>query len=72
MTQRPAQRRYLPGSPFTPEPARVIERFTVADRVTHDKYGLGRVVTADDAAVIVDFGCEHVRIASPFDKLTKL
>ncbi len=72
MTPRPAQRRYLPGSPFKPEPARVIEHFTVTDRVTHDKYGLGRVVTADDAAVIVDFGCEHVRIASPFHKLTKL
>lgn len=72
MTRHPAQRRYLPGSPFKPEPTRVIEQFAVTDRVSHDKYGLGRVVTADEAAVIVDFGCEHVRIVSPFQKLTKL
>ncbi len=72
MTSRAAQRRYLPGSPFKPEPARVVEQFAVTDRVTHDKYGLGRVVTSDDAAVIVDFGCERVRIVSPFHKLTKL
>jgi hypothetical protein len=72
MTPRSAQRRYHPGSPFKPEPARVVEQFAVTDRVTHDKYGLGRVIRAEEAAVIVDFGCEHVRIVSPFQKLTKL
>lgn len=73
MTPRPSQRRNLPGSPFNRvEPVPEIEQFAVADRVTHDKYGLGRVIMADDATVIVDFGSERVRISSPFHKLTKL
>ncbi len=42
------------------------------DRVTHDTYGLGRIVGEEVAAVIVDFGSRQVRIASPFHKLTKL
>ena len=47
--------------------------FAVQDQVTHDKYGLGRVVTVeDDTAVVVDFGTQQVRIATPFAKLTKL
>jgi hypothetical protein len=50
-----------------------VEQFTVRDRVTHDKYGLGWVVLVeDDEAVIVDFGSRKVRILSPFAKLTKL
>ncbi len=49
-----------------------IERFDVEDRVTHDKYGLGRVVTAEEASVTVDFGSQQVRFDSPFHKLTKL
>ena len=73
MKPRPGQRRYLSASPFNRlEPAQVTEQFAVADRVTHDEYGLGRVVQADDAAVIVDFGSQRVRILSPFPKLTKI
>ena len=50
-----------------------VEQFTVRDRVTHDKYGLGWVVLVeDDDAVIVDFGPRKVRILWPFTKLTKL
>jgi hypothetical protein len=71
-TRSAAQRRHLPGSPFNVKPAPVVERFAVEDRVSHDKYGLGRVVAEEDAAVIVDFGAQQIRIASPFDKLTKL
>jgi hypothetical protein len=71
---RAASRRFLPGSPFntqTVEPP--VEVFAVRDRVTHDKYGLGRVVLVeDDEAVIVDFGSRKVRIFSPFARLTKL
>jgi len=45
----------------------------VHDQVTHDRYGLGRVVgVEDDVAVIVDFGGQQARITSPFSKLTKL
>ena len=43
------------------------------DQVTHDKYGLGRVVTVeDDTAVVIDFGTQRVRIATPCAKLSKL
>jgi transcription elongation factor GreA-like protein len=45
----------------------------VHDQVTHDRYGLGRVVgVEDDVAVLVDFGPQQARITSPFTKLTKL
>ena len=71
-TRSAAQRRHLPGSPFNAKPTPVIERFAVADRVSHDKYGLGRVVAEEEAAVVVDFGSQQIRITSPFDKLTKL
>ena len=71
---RAAPRRFLPGSPFNARPADPpVEQFTVRDQVTHDKYGLGRVVLVeDDEAVIVDFGSRRVRILSPFTRLTKL
>jgi len=47
--------------------------FAPEDVVTHDKYGLGRVVLVeDDEAVVVAFGSRQVRIMSPFTKLTKL
>ena len=47
--------------------------FAVQDQVTHDKYGLGRVVTVeDDTAVVIDFGTQRVRIATPCAKLSKL
>lgn len=68
-----ARRRFLPGSPFNNlHPAPEIERFAVHDRVSHDTYGLGRVVTTEAEAVTVDFGAQRVRIGSPFHKLTKL
>ena len=66
-------RRSLPTSPFKPKPEPVIEKFSVEDRVTHDRYGLGRVVAAeDDVAVTVHFGSQQMRLVSPFAKLTKL
>jgi hypothetical protein len=68
-----ARRRFLPGSPFNNlQPVPKIETFAVQDRVSHDTYGLGRVVTAENEAVTVDFGPQRVRIGSPFHKLTKL
>jgi hypothetical protein len=71
---RAAPRRLLPGSPWNNLPAEPpVEQFTVRDRVTHDKYGLGWVVLVeDDDAVVVDFGSHKVRILSPFAKLSKL
>jgi hypothetical protein len=41
--------------------------------VTHDKYGLGRVISVEtDVAVVVDFAPRRVRITTPFTRMTKL
>ncbi|WP_433334327.1 hypothetical protein [Spirillospora sp. CA-294931] len=69
-----ARRRHLPTSPFKPpSPAPPAKVFDVRDQVTHDKYGLGRVVEVEGAqAVLVDFGTQKVRIVAPFSRLFKL
>lgn len=71
---RAATRRFLPGSPFNSQPdAPPVEVFAARDQVTHDKYGLGRVLLVeDDEAVIVEFGSHRMRILAPFVRLTKL
>ena len=71
---RAATRRFLPTSPFKPPPpAPPAEWFALEDQVTHDTYGLGRVISVDDdTAVVVDFGTQKVRIATPCAKLSKL
>ena len=54
-----SSRRPLRGSPFAvpdaPDP-RPSDYFTVGDRVTHDRMGMGRVLSVDDQYVCVDFG----------------
>ncbi|MGH3247208.1 MAG: hypothetical protein ACRDOI_13495 [Trebonia sp.] len=67
-------RRYLPSSPFKPPPeAPPVEQFELDDLVTHDKYGLGRVILVEgDTAVVVDFAPRKVRIMSPFTRMMKL
>ena len=71
---RAATRRLLPTSPFGPAPpAPPAEQFAEQDQVTHDKYGLGRVVTVqDDAALVIDFGPRRMRITMPCAELAKL
>jgi hypothetical protein len=71
---RAATRRHLPTSPFAPPSAAPpAEEFAVHDQVTHDKYGLGRVISIEaDATVVVDFGSCCMRIMTPYAKLTKL
>ncbi len=72
-TRRPAgETQYSARSPFRARPAPEIESFSVGDRVTHDKFGLGRVITQETQAVVVDFGSERARITSPFTRLTKI
>ena len=68
----PARRRHLASSPFQRRPEPVIEEYAVDDRVAHDTYGVGRVISTDPGAVIVDFGARTVRIVSPFSKMEKL
>ena len=41
------------------------------DLVSHDSYGMGRVVSVEAGAVTVDFGSQTVRIVSPYTKLEK-
>ena len=67
-------RRHLPSSPFKPPPEDPpAERYELGDLVTHDKYGLGRVIMVEgDASVVVDFTSKKVRIAAPFLRMTKL
>ena len=67
--------RHLATSPFNKPPvaAPPAEQYAVHDQVTHDKYGLGRVVTVEDSnAVVVDFGSRLVRIQMPCTKMGKL
>jgi hypothetical protein len=73
MTKRgPAKRRYHASSPFQPQPEPVVEQFALEDRVSHDTYGVGRVIGQEDDAVTVDFGSQTVRIPSPFRKMERL
>jgi len=71
---RAATRRLLSTSPFGPAPpAPPAEQFAEQDQVTHDKYGLGRVISIqDDATLIIDFGARRMRITQPCAKLVKL
>jgi hypothetical protein len=72
--KRVGVRPLLPESPFGAQPPTPpAEQFAVHDQVTHDKYGLGRVISVeDDAALIIAFGSRRVRITTPCAKLTKL
>lgn len=73
MTRRiPAKRRHLASSPFRSQSEPVIEQFALGDRVSHDTYGVGRVMGWETDAVTVDFGTHTVRVASPFRKMEKL
>jgi hypothetical protein len=72
MTSRAGARRHLASSPFKPEPEPVIEQYAVDDLVSHDSYGVGRVVGAEPNAVLVDFSTQTVRIPSPFRKMEPL
>ncbi len=62
----------MASSPFSPDPEPTIEHYELDDLVSHDVYGMGRIVHLDAGAVMVDFGSQTVRIASPFPKMGKL
>ncbi|MEU6310564.1 hypothetical protein [Streptomyces sp. NPDC047014] len=73
MTKPVVPRRHLPSSPFKPPVELPVREFGVGDRVTHDEYGLGRVVGIEEGiAVLVDFGSVQKRILSPYDKMAAL
>lgn len=64
--------KHLRSSPFAAAPEAEAKVFEVAERVSHDLYGLGKVVSVDSHAVTVDFGSQTVRITPPFAKLHHL
>ena len=64
--------RHLASSPFQPKVEPPIENFELGDLVSHDSYGMGRVVSVETAAVSVDFGTQTVRVPSPFRKMSVL
>ncbi|MGK5641638.1 hypothetical protein ACSNOK_25450 [Streptomyces sp. URMC 126] len=73
MTKPAAVKRHLPTSPFAVRDIPAPEDFAVGDQVTHDMYGLGRVIGIEDgSAALVDFGSTQKRIPSPYAKMTKL
>lgn len=44
----------------------------MGDRVSHDSYGVGRVVGIDASGATVDFSGRTIRVTTPFRKMTKL
>lgn len=73
MTKSAAPKRHLPTSPFKAAVAPAPKHFAEGDQVTHDVYGLGRVISVEDGvAAFVDFGSTQARVPSPYTKMTKL
>lgn len=72
MATTSGKRRHLASSPFPPAPEPIIEVYAIGDLVSHDAYGVGRVVGLDAGAATVDFGAKTVRIKTPFDRMGKL
>jgi hypothetical protein len=72
MTTPAARRRHLASSPFQPDPEPTIEQYDLNDLVSHDSYGVGRVIELEAAAVTVDFRSQTVRIPSPYLKMARL
>ncbi|NED95524.1 hypothetical protein G1H11_09380 [Phytoactinopolyspora alkaliphila] len=73
MTSSTANRRFLPTSPFQQVSQAPVEKFSVDDLLTHDRYGVGRVVgLGADNKVHVDFGAGVQTITLPNSKVTRL
>ena len=72
MTSTP-RRRHHASSPFQPGPEVVDEVFEPGARVSHDAYGLGRVVSVQgDKSAQVDFGDQVRHVPLPCKALTNL
>lgn len=69
-----ATRPFLASSPFNTSVAVApVETYAVNDRITHDRHGLGIVVSLyGDNAMIVDFGECRRQVALPNPRITKL
>ncbi len=72
MTMSPRRRRFS-SSPFQAGPEVVAEVYEVGARVSHDTYGLGRIVSIQDTrSAQVDFGEGPQYIPMPCTKMTSL
>ncbi|PPK92457.1 hypothetical protein CLV92_11458 [Kineococcus xinjiangensis] len=73
MTSRPGTtRRRLPTSPFAVEEAAPAVEYDVDDRVTHDRFGMGRVQSTEFPTwVTARFSCGLVRVLNN-SKLSKI
>ena len=66
-------RRYLSSSPFKPPVEEPVVIYEIGERVTHDTYGLGRIIGLENGiAVSIDFGSFTKRINLPSKKLFPL
>ncbi|MFE3879406.1 hypothetical protein ACFXPX_34025 [Kitasatospora sp. NPDC059146] len=76
MSDSPGKTRFGPsGSAAAVRVQAPLKRFAVGDRVTHDRYGLGRAIGVEgdgDIAVLVDFGSRQERITQPYAAMFKL
>jgi hypothetical protein len=72
MSTPAGRRRHLATSPFKPDPEPTIEQYAINDLVSHDSYGMGRVIQLEETAVTVDFRNQTVRVLSPFHKMARI
>ncbi|HZO66791.1 MAG: hypothetical protein ACRDP9_31585 [Kribbellaceae bacterium] len=72
-TYRAPSRRHLATSPFKPPTPEPLKEFASGDRVTHDREGLGTVISVEQGvAVLIDFGTCKVRVPAPYARLYRL
>lgn len=70
-SQRP--RRHLASSPFAPKPTVIEEVYQVGARVSHDSFGLGRILSVQGmSSAQVDFGNGSVHVPLPCRSMTAL
>jgi hypothetical protein len=73
MATSPRRRRYHASSPFQAGPEVIDEVYEVGARVSHDTYGLGRIVSLQGTqSAQVDFGEGAKHIPLPCAKMTNL
>jgi len=69
----PARRRHYASSPFQALPEVLDEVYEVGVRVSHDTFGVGRIISLQDTrSAQVDFGSGAQHVVIPCAKMTAL